>query len=251
MKGTKFSSADCSPCLFISPLPWILRHLTRYELQQNPCPLCFFLLFSLLLSSPPTSIVLTTISWFVSLLYRVFRVQPRYKSPFTLVLCRFVVMAFSSELARCLLFVRYLLPPFSADRSSRMIVARGMLHFNSPRTLANSLSQFWMSFKHCPMATLAVWQRPYPNPRHSILPDSEPSGFDPTFAHGLTLHFPCYVGQSGSSPCPSTPTNAIYKNCKHSIIVILYLIIFMNKSLQNYKSTVKLSYCSATAFFYH
>ena len=192
---------------------------------------------SLPFSSSPFSIVLTAISWFVSLLYRVFRVQPRYKSPFTLVLCRFDVMALSSELARCLLFVRYLVPQFSADRSSRMIVARRMLHFNSPRIPENSLRQFWMSFKHCPLTTLAVWQRPYPNPRHSILPDSEPLGFNLTFAHGTTLHFPHYVGQSESSPCSSTPTNATYKNCKHSIIVILYLIIFVNKNLQNYKGT--------------
>ena len=55
------------------------------------------------------------------------------------------------------------------------------------------------------------------NPRHSILPDSGPLGFDLTFAHGPTLHLPHYVGQLGSVPCPSTPTNAAAcKNCNHS-----------------------------------
>ena len=37
-----------------------------------------------------------------------------------------------------------------------------------------------------------------------------------TFVHGPTLHFSHYVGQSGSSPCSSIPTNATYKSCKYS-----------------------------------
>ena len=94
-------------------------------------------------------------------------------------------------------------------------------------------------------------------------------GFDLTFVHSPTLHFPHYVGQSGYAPCTSTPTNATYKNCKHSttrlvlctVLAVIWTRIltsllhcniilnhFVNKILQKYKITVKLSYCSALAF---
>ena len=55
---------------------------------------------------------------------------------------------------------------------------------------------------------------------------SEPLGFDMTFAHGPTIHFPHYIGQSGSSHCSSTPTNAKYKNCKHSTTRLVFSLVF-------------------------
>ena len=74
---------------------------------------------------------------------------------------------------------------------------------------------------------------------HAILtlPDSESLGFDMTFAHGPTLHFLHYVGQSGSSSCPSTPTNATYKNCKHSttrLVLSLESCVQFGRDLNDY-----------------
>ena len=110
---------------------------------------------------------------------------------------------------------------------------------------------------------MILWQRPCPNPRHSILADNEPLGFDLSFAHGPTLHFHHYVGQSGSSRCPSTPTNATYKSCKHSTTklvlcivlaviwtTILTSLLHCNIILNHFvnKRTIKLHYCSALPF---